>query len=204
MKRSIILFALLFTAVVCSATPISMVFVGFHAPQWQTGYPYFAIVNGGSPLAVMCDDYVHGGFPGQAWEANFTNLGSQNFSQVRFNQLATPWLPYNEAGWLLLQTQVTPPSQWPDINFAVWFIFDHNVILTPAQQHWVDLARQESGEGFPGVDFHQVGVYTPVNQYDPNPNGPQEFLALLSVPEPGTMVLLAGGFLGLLTRKKLR
>jgi len=50
------------------------------------------------------------------------------------------------------------------------------------------------------VNFHRVSIYTPVDQYDPNPDGPQELLTI--VPEPTSLVLLAGGFLGLLARKR--
>lgn len=180
------------------AAPVNMFFVGFQPGGWQVGYPYYATVNNGPIVDIMCDDWVHGGSPGDIWQANVTNLGTGNLTDLRFNQLPNALTLYQEAGWLLLQTEVTPQSQWRDINFAVWRIFDPNVPLP--NPYWLNQAQQEAQLGFPGVDFYQVEIYTPLNQYDPNPNDPQEFLQI--VPEPGSFLLLASGLLGAVARKR--
>jgi hypothetical protein len=136
--------------------------------------------------------------PGDHWQANFTDLGTGDLTNLRFNQLPNALTLYHEAGWLLLQTEVTPQWQWRDINFTVWHIFDPSVPLpTP---YWLYQAQQEAQLGFPGVDFSEVGIYTPINQYDPNLNDPQEFLRI--VPEPGTVMLLLTGVLGAVARKR--
>lgn len=206
MKCRIVLLGLLLMATVCSATPVTIVFQSFHGPGWPAGYPYFADVGGVSGVPVMCDDWAHGGLPGDVWQATFTNLGTINAgniasSSLRFNQLPNALTLYQEAGWLLLETRNTPSYQWTFINLAVWHILDQNAPVSALSKIWLNAAQNEANAGFPGVDFHQVGIYTPLNQYDPNVENPQELLQL--VPEPGTMLLLAGGIAGLLARKQI-
>src|SRR5437660_31662 len=112
--RRLLLLALLLGGSVCAyADPIEFKFVAWNDGQWQLGYPYLiAPVNTSSPsfLAVMCDDYEHGGVPGQIWDANITQLGTGNISETRFNRIPgptglSPLTLYEESGWILLQTR---------------------------------------------------------------------------------------------------
>ncbi len=128
----------------------------------------------------MCDDYMHGGSIGESWQANITNLGTNNLTLTRFGhqEAALGLAFYREAGWILLQTLVEPTSQYQDMNIAVWHIFDSAVLLTPGAQDWLDAAMAEAATGYPGVPFNDVFIVTPVDQYDPNLNHPQEFLTI--------------------------
>ncbi len=227
MRRLLLVSLLLLAGAVCAYagnSPVEFTFVAWNNGDWMNGYPYVIEPTNGPPgavLAVMCDDYFHGGAPGDMWEANISSLGSGNISLARFNNVVagptalSPLNLYDQAGWLLLQTQVEPTSQWQAINYAVWYIFDPS--QTPCngacQMYIAD--AQSAVKGLPQSYYDDVYIITPVNQHDPNPNDPQEFLALgsstglglgqgqSSVPEPGTLMLLGSGLLGILGRKFL-
>jgi hypothetical protein len=219
MKRLLVLIGLLlFVAGSAYGGPVTIHAVGFqpsgwkYGQGWQFGYPYQATINGGEITWMMCDDWVHDGFgpnsTTHSWSANITILSNPNLNLLRFGNLSDPtYSPlqlYDMAGWLILQTQVTPKNQWADINYAVWQIFDR----TPPpngppsfgnSQAWLTQAQEEAGAGFPGVDFSRVEIFTPLNQYDPNPDSPQELMTI--VPEPGTFIFLGSGLVSLVGRK---
>ncbi len=208
MKRFVLLAGMLLAAISCAyaipssdagfTNPATLNFVGFNGGAWQNGYPYYVNIKGIPGIVdVMCDDYIHGGGPGITWLANISNLGTQGIGLARFNLLPDALTLYKEAGWILLQTPVTPPNEYKDMNYAVWHIFDPAVTLDPGAQTWLDDAIQEAMLGFPGVPFDKVFIITPVDQYDPNPTHMQEFLTidpkLQTVPEPSTWLLLGTG-----------
>ena len=83
----------------------------------------------------------------------------------------------------------------------MWHTFDSNAPLNGNALYWLNLAQLEATNGFPGVNFYRIEIYTPINQHDTNPNGPQELLTI--VPESGPLILLGSGLAGLLARRRL-
>ena len=123
MKKLLLVVGLLLAVGCAYAGTVTVNFINFSGSGWQDGYPYYANINGGNQINVMCDDWAHGGEPGQHWQANVTNLGSGDLTYLRFNQMPDADTLYKEAGWLLIQTEVQPQNQWKDMNYAVWHIF---------------------------------------------------------------------------------
>jgi len=211
MRKLLILAALLMCgSVYMFADPTEFTFIGWNDGNWQNGYPYFITETSGNDAIIdaMCDDYVHGGMPGDQWDANITDLGSNNIQLTRFNNIVGdnalyPLMLYDEAGWLLLETQDFSNSNWMEMNSAVWTIFDPSAPCDSTCREWLTAAQNEAKIGFPGVDFNKVYIVTPVNQHDPDPNSMQEFLYIgedpagkgqgQSTPEPGTLVLMGQG-----------
>ncbi len=218
MRKLVILAVLVCGSVYAFADPTEFTFIGWDGGNWQNGYPYYIEENNGSPtiLNVMCDDYAHGGMPGDQWEANITNLGTGNIQQTRFNNLPGqnalyPLMLYDEAGWLLLDTLTESNSNWVYMNEAVWNIFDPNAPCNMTCEGWI--AAAEAGiKGLPQNYFNDVYIVTPVNQHDQDPNSMQEFMYIgeggsgnspgqQSTPEPGTLVLMGTGVLGIVGRR---
>lgn len=221
MKKLLVLIGLLVVAGSAYGDQVTIHAVGFqpsgwkYGQGWQFGYPYQATINGGETTWMMCDDWVHDGFGPDStthtWLANVTSLSNPDLNLLRFGNLLdpkyTPLQLYDMVGWLILQTQVASENQWVDINYAVWQIFDRTPppIGPPPfgnSQYWLMQARGEVAAGFPGVDFSRVEIFTPLNQYDTNPDSPQELMTL--APEPGTLILLGTGLAGLSGRKLRR
>ncbi|MGA7462748.1 MAG: hypothetical protein WBW69_21110 [Candidatus Korobacteraceae bacterium] len=181
--RKLLILAVLMCGSVCAfADPVEFTFIGWDGGNWENGYPYYIMESSGSPtvLDVMCDDYFHGGEPGQQWEANITDLGSGNIQLTRFNinpavNSLYSLMLYDEAGWILLETEQEPTSQWLSMNSAVWSIFDPSAPCDRTCQNWIS-AAQGAVKLLPQSYYDDVYIVTPVNQHDPDPKSMQEFM----------------------------
>jgi len=195
--RRILLAGLLLLGEIAFASPVTISLISFDGPfvNGIPTYPYTLQIAGGVPFFGMCDDYYHDGAPGDIWQANITNLGTGNLTYARFASAGLA--AYQEAGWILIQTTSTPSSQWPDMNFAVWNIFNPTVPITSQAQNWIDLAILNHSS----IAYNQVYIATPV-QINAPPSGDQEFLfhwtypfPPVPTPEPGSIALLTTGAL---------
>lgn len=163
--------------------------------------PYFLSVNGGPNIAAICVDFTHDVTVGESWDGSVTNLGSADLSSTRLGD--SGFATYREEAWLYSQFLAgAAPSG--DINFAVWALTSPSAMSssgwTAGAQHWYDLATTTNLTSF-DTAMVNFNVITPK---DLTGTGPQEYI--VATPEPGGLVLIGSGLLGLagFGRKKLK
>jgi hypothetical protein len=131
----------------------------------------------GSPVTVWCDDFDDFVNFGDTWEVNVLSFGDLSGSTLT---------QYQTAAWLTMQFSVTDQSQWGDIHYALWRVFDDDPTLVNAgSDFWLALAQSQN---FANFDFSNFRILQPTG--DPG----QEMLT--TVPEPMTLLLFGTGLAG--------
>ncbi len=104
--------------------------------------PYTASINGGTPTAVICDDYLDESYIPEYWTADIYQ-GSESLAKTRNATNPDPanvgpslspqalQQAYDEVGYLALKLLATPVSDAAtvgEIHFALWSVFDPNAL----------------------------------------------------------------------------
>ena len=168
---------------------------GVYQGGYQVGLR--SLLVNGSPVFLLCDDFADDVYRGEIWKANVSTFDS--LQSVRFSAGTAPATlqAYNEAGWLFEDLVHSQQSKWGDIQYAIWGLFDPSIIgtepgYTPGAAKLLSEAKSQS---FSANEFSNLQIYTPVNLR--GGNVPQEFIGLTATPEPGSLLLLASGLIGL-------
>jgi hypothetical protein len=176
--------------------PVTMVFQNVNGASDGQYYvsPYTGTMNG-QTVTLFCDDVLNDVNFGQTWQANVTNLGSNDFSQTRYGGVPSSLVygnaaqTYREAAWLTTQFG-SNSSNYKDLQYALWFLMNPNLTKydTAGAQAWLDMASAD----YTSIDPNDFLILTNTSS-ETNPlaltGQVQEFLVV--TPEPGTFAMVA-------------
>jgi len=146
-------------------------------------YPYNMTVNG-QPAGLMCIGYNEHVTGGETWQATPFSVGA--YGALIGNVVKADQLAY------LFTLALADGGMDSDVNAVVWNINEGVPALTPSAQL---LYNQVTGmQTYPGISG--VVFFVPTADQTGWTDGvPQTFMG--STPEPGTLLLLGSGLVGL-------
>ena len=165
---------------------MSFSYAGSNAYNGVPSYPYYLSVNGGPLEWMMCAGYNEHISNGETWMATVTPVGSLDL---------TTHLTDYEAAYLFMLAASNPSGPGVldgDINAAVWYLFEGVPGLTPGASGYVALAQSQT---YHQGEFSGVALYTPIPGTESGTLGVAQ--PFFGTPEPGSLLLLGSGVLGI-------
>lgn len=153
---------------------------------------------GGQTMNAPCDDYSDEIWVGETWKANENPLTAAGVSSSLFGSQPGADHLYLEAAYLTSLFGKEPTSEYNDIAYAIWGLFDP-AALGSSNYDAGALAFLEQAEGaqLNFGEFKGWGILTPINGSQSQGGRPQEFVipvtGTTATPEPASLALLGAG-----------
>jgi PEP-CTERM motif-containing protein len=171
----------------------------------------YNFTSGGQSLQLICDAFQNDVSPPETWTANMTVLGSGTglFGSTSSAQ-------YQQVGWLAQQmlANLSNPTLVAEIQWAIWDIFDAGSCTTgvsncdpygtPDNQSAINalVTGAENPANYATGNYSNLVVYTPVSGWPAGDGTPQEYIGLVTAPEPGSLLLIGAGLFSLLVFRR--
>lgn len=201
--------ALAVTANAAVAQPIGLKFQSGPPSPAVTGYGYYVGPFTGTvtsnptlpTINLFCVDVLNSISWGFQWTANVTSLALTSIGNTRHGTASLD--NYRKAAWLTTQYTSSNKPQWAGIQAAVWNLLNPgNPNGGAAENFWLNAANSfQTTSSWNSYNWGQFYVLTPVNAAGKIVGGgTQEFITTspFVTPEPGTLILLATGLVGVI------